>query len=210
MRIILTPEGVPDDDSKRSPGCVEMRKALLIATGTLIAACTVTPEVRGTAAAAQSWPLLSPATLGSVLSASQRLRAAYADQELSLDCAIDVTAGRITVIGLAPAGPRVFTVIYDGQRVNADTSAGVPAVLKPERLLNDLQLALWPQAALEQAFDNTRWRLAQPDPRTRRLLRDGKLVAEVHYADADPWNGRLWLVNFDGGYSIAVESQRLE
>lgn len=186
-----------------------MHKALLM-TVALLAACGTTPAVRGTAAAAQAWPLLAPSTLGSTLSASQRLRAAYADQELSLDCAIDVTAGRITVIGLAPAGPRVFTVNYDGQRVESETSAGVPAALKPERLLNDLQLALWPKAALERAFDHSRWRLAEPDPRTRRLLRDGTLVAEVHYADADPWSGRLWLVNFDGGYSLAVESQRLE
>lgn len=187
-----------------------MRSALLIAIGAFVAACATTPAVRGTAAAAQTWPLLAPATLGSAQSASQRLRAAYTDQELSLDCAIDVTAERITVIGLLPAGPRVFTLNYDGQRLDAETSAGVPAALKPERLLNDLQLALWPRAALERAFDNSRWRLAEPDPRTRRLLRDDKLVAEVHYADADPWSGRLWLVNFDGGYSIAVESQRLE
>lgn len=187
-----------------------MRKALLIGIGTLVTACATTPAVRGTAAAAQTWPLLAPATLGSVQSASQRLRAAYADQEVSLDCAIDVTAERITVIGLIPAGPRVFSVTYDGQHVDAQTSAGAPAALKPERLLNDLQLALWPKAALERAFDNSRWRLAEPDPRTRRLLHDGKLVAEVHYADPDPWSGRLWLVNFDDDYSIAIESQRLE
>ena len=187
-----------------------MHKALLVAVAVVLASCATTSASRGTQATAPAWQLLPPSSLGAVRAVNQRLRAAYADQEISLDCAVSVTTELITVIGLLPAGPRLFTVSYDGRQVDAETSQDVPAALKPERLLNDLQLALWPRQALERAFENSRWRLTEPDPRTRRLLRDGRLVAEVHYGTADPWTGRIWLVNFDGGYSIAVDSQRLE
>jgi hypothetical protein len=157
-----------------------------------------------------TWKPLPPSSLGAARAANQRLRAAFGDQELSLDCAVSVTAERITVIGLVPAGPRMFTVSYDGRQIEAQANRTVPKALEPERLLNDLQLTLWPRQALELAFENSRWRMTEPDSRTRRLLRDGRLVTEVHYATADPWTGRAWLVSFDGGYTISVDSQPLE
>ena len=187
-----------------------MRKAALILMFSLMASCATSQAVRRTSPTSPTWQLLPPSSLGTTRAANQRLRAAYADQEISLDFAVSVTADRITVIGLVPAGPRMFTVSYDGHQMDARASHEVPAALEPGRLLNDLQLALWPRQALERAFEGSRWRLTEPDERTRRLLRDGRLVAEVHYTTADPWTGRTWLVNFDGGYAITVDSQSLE
>jgi len=63
----------------------------------------------------QSWQPLPPSTLGAVRGANQRLRAAFGKQEVSLDCVVNVDADHLTVIGLLPGGPRVFTVEYDGK-----------------------------------------------------------------------------------------------
>jgi Protein of unknown function (DUF3261) len=109
-----------------------------------------------------------------------------------------------------PGGPRMFTIDYDGRHVTVQKNTGVPNALQPERLLNDLQLTLWPRLALQQALEHSSWTVAEPDPRTRRLARDGKLVAEVHYATPDPWTGRAWLVNFERRYSITIDSQPLQ
>lgn len=181
-----------------------MPRTLLAAFGLALAACTTAPVAPPAAAA--SWPLLAPATLGAAVTATQRLRAIHADREISVECALDIDAGRILLVGLLPAGPRLFTVKYDGQRVEAQSSRALPAALSPERMLNDLQLAFWPLAALEAAFARSAWRVVQPDPRTRRLLRGDTLVAEVHYAGPDPWHGRVWLANFVADYSIAIDS----
>ncbi|HKE44761.1 MAG TPA: DUF3261 domain-containing protein [Steroidobacteraceae bacterium] len=186
-----------------------MNRAVLLAAVGLAASCTTTGAREG-AASGQSWQPLPPSTLGATRSANQRLRAAYGDQEISLDCVVNVDADHLTVIGLLPGGPRVFTVEYDGKQVSEQKSSGVPEALRPELLLNDLQLTFWPRAALQTALQNTAWRVTEPDPRTRRLTRDAKLVAEVHYASADPWTGRAWLVNFERGYSITIDSQPLQ
>jgi hypothetical protein len=186
-----------------------MRSALIVLMSSCLVSCAASPIVPEVSPS-PTWKPLPPSSLGAVRAATQRLRAAFGDQELSLDCAVSVTAESITVIGLAPAGPRVFTVSYDGRQVEAQANRAVPKALEPERLLNDLQLTLWPRQALELAFENSRWRITEPDARTRRLLRDGKLVTEVHYATADPWTSRTWLVSFDGGYTISVDSQPLD
>lgn len=184
-----------------------MRSAILVGICALLAGCAATTAARGSQ---MHVPLLPPASLAEERSATQRLRAAFDDQDINLECAISVTADRIVVIGLLPSGPRVFTVSYDGEHVETETSRNVPAGLEPEFLLNDLQLAFWPQQALEQALEHTPWQLTQPDSQTRRLRREGRLIAEVHYVGADPWTGRLWLVNFERSYSLMVDSQPVQ
>jgi hypothetical protein len=174
----------------------------------MLSACATVRDA--STAAAEHWPLLAPATLGASVTVSQRLRAMHGEREMSIECAVDVDAGRILLVGLLPAGPRLFTASFDGTRIDAQSSRALPAALSAERMLNDLQLAFWPLAALERAFAGTGWRVTEPDPRTRRLLRGGSLVAEVHYAGADPWHGRVWLANFVADYSIAIDSAAVD
>jgi hypothetical protein len=154
-------------------------------------------------------PLVAPGIM-QPRSARQRLRAMVGDREIVLDCVVEVTRDRMTVVGLLPAGNRVFSVRYDGTRVEQERTPQVPPQLRPEQLLADVQLAFWPEMALQDAFRDGHWTLTQPDRRTRRLLRDGRLIAEVHYGDADPWRGRVWLVNFERDYALIVDSLPLE
>jgi len=154
-------------------------------------------------------PLVAPG-VAAPHTARQRLRAMVGDREIVLDCVVEVTFDRVTVVGLLPAGNRVFSVRYDGTKVEQERTPQVPAQLQPQQLLADLQLAFWPVESLHDAFRGGPWKLSQPDSRTRRLLRDGRLVAEVHYGDTDPWQGRAWLVNLERGYALIVDSVPLE
>lgn len=169
-----------------------------------LGACQVQPA-RVVEPETATQPLVAPG-VAAPQSARQRLRAMVGDREIVLDCVVEVAAGKVTVVGLLPAGNRVFSVRYDGARVEQERTPQVPAQLRPEQLLADLQLAFWPAESLHDAFRGGPWKLTQPDARTRRLLRDGRLVAEVHYADGDPWRGRLWLVNFERQYALSVDS----
>lgn len=186
-----------------------MRSAVALGLTGLLAGCAGA-RVHEAGPGAASWPPLSPATLGAERAANQRLRAAFSDREVSVDCVVKVSAGHLTVIGLVPGGPRMFSVDFDGQQVSTQKSADMPGDLEPQLLLDDLQLTLWPLPALQRALAHSRWTVSEPDERTRRLARDRKLIAEVHYASSDPWSGRTWLVNFERGYSITIDSVALE
>ena len=159
-------------------------------------------------------PLLPPATLGASRSAQQVLRFAYGERENSLQCALTVTPQSISLIGFNGLGLRLFSLRYDGVKVSGERAPGVPEQVDPQRILADVQLALWPLAALQEKAAGTAWIISEPFAGTRRVRRGDKLIAEIHYADADahydPWNGRLWLANFEFGYSVNVSSQILE
>ena len=92
--------------------------------------------------------------------------------------------------------------------MQAEQGLPIPEQLTPERLLADLQFVFWPVDALRAPLAEDGWEINDA-PGTRRLRRDGRLVAEAHYASDDPWSGRSWLVNFEYGYSMQIDSKAM-
>jgi len=156
-------------------------------------------------------PLLTPATLGRSVQTLQIVHVAFKEREAALQCVLTVADGHISVLGLSALGQRLFTLSYDGgNAMQVQRSPMLPEQVSPERMLADLQLAYWPLSALQDAYRGSTWRVSEPRLGTRRLRQGEELVAEVHYAAADPWAGPLWLSNFRHGYSLAVESKPYE
>lgn len=175
----------------------------LVLSALLLPACALLPQLPP-----PPIPLLSPASLGATKSVAQVLNVAYRDSEFTLQCLLQATPENVNLVALAPLGQRAFTLGYDGRKLTADLRPYVPKNLPPQRVLADLQLALWPLAAWQAQTANSggEWQVSEPRAGLRRLRHNGRLVEEVHYADADPWNGRLWLVNVALGYTLDIQS----
>jgi hypothetical protein len=150
-------------------------------------------------------PLAPPAAL-SARSASQVIHAVYGARAMTLSTAIELDAANLKVVGLTATGLRLFSASWNGAIVSAQKSPFVPDNVDPERVLADVQLALWPLPAVQQAFGKAGFEVTEPFAGVRRLRRGDALVAEVHYASADPWNGRLWFVNFQYDYSLTIDT----
>lgn len=153
-------------------------------------------------------PLLSPASLGQERQVQQQLRGEFGERTFSLRCVVSVDARQLQVIGVTAMGLRAFTLRYDGERLDEQRSPQVPDALQAASLLNDLQLVLWPLPALQRAWSAAGVEVSEPWPGTRRLLRAGRLLAEVHYA-TDGWEGRVWLRHFDRPYSLFIVGSRM-
>jgi hypothetical protein len=191
-----------------------MRPAVLLLVpllSSILGACrTLPPPDRAgdgnRARAAEHAPLAPPDAVGA-RSAAQVIHAAYGARSVVLRTAIEVTPGRLQVVGVTSTGQRLFTASYDGKTIDAQKSPFVPEKLDPERVLADMQLALWPLPAVQAVFRERGLDVNETFPGVRRLLRGDALLAEVHYASADPWNGRLWLVSFEFGYSLTIDTR---
>jgi hypothetical protein len=185
-------------------------KRALLAVGLLwLGACASTPQVPVLASEPKVRPLLPPSTLGQDRAMNQVVRTAMGAREFTFNCVVTVKDDVTTVVGLNAVGVRLFTLRHDGSQVQVEKSAGLPAAFDPAHMLADLQLVFWPLAPLQSRLREEGWKLGEPAPGTRRLLRGDRLVAEVHHAAEDAWTGRSWLVNFEYGYSLQIDSQAL-
>jgi uncharacterized protein DUF3261 len=194
-----------------------VRPALVFALALLASGCTHVPPAtapapeaaaapRDGATAPLAPPPLAPPGAVGARSAAQVIRAAYGARTVTLRTSIQVNDAGLEVVGVTATGQRLFTARYDGTKISADKSPFVPASLDPARVLADMQLALWPLPAVQAAFRERGFSVSEPFAGVRRLMRDDRLLAEVHYAGADPWNGRLWFVSFEFDYSLTIDS----
>jgi len=171
----------------------------------MLGACVSTPpDVAGPAR-----PLVAPATLGTERIVNQVVRGAFGSRDLTFNCVVTVKDDAMTLVGTNSLGLRLFTIRYDGNNVQSEIAPAVQEPLLSEHLLADLQLVFWPSRSLLEPLRQAGWELTEPTPGLRRLRRGEQLVAEAHYSSADPWSGRSWLVNFEFGYSLQIDSQAL-
>lgn len=151
-------------------------------------------------------PAFAPPSALSPRSASQVVHAAYGKRTATLRTAIQIDAAALKVVGVTATGMRIFTASFDGKQVSSERGPFVPKEVSPERVLADMQLALWPLASLQEAYADSGRSVSEPHAGVRRVLRGDRLVAEVHYVTDDPWNGRLWFVSFEFGYSLTIDT----
>lgn len=174
----------------------------------MLGACAGSPQVVPAPATAPL-PLVAPASLGSERVVTQVVRGAFGSRELTFNCVVTVKDGAMTLVGVNSLGLRLFTIRYDGKTVNSEAAPAVQGALIPERLLADMQLVFWPFASLEKPLHEAGWQLSEPAPGIRRLRHGDRLIAEAHYVGADPWSARSWLVNFEHGYSLQIDSEAM-
>lgn len=172
----------------------------------LLGGCALLPPWRGVPPAP---PLLTPASLGGARAASQVLHVQYGKGAFTLQCALQADAGAVILIAIGALGQRAFSLHYDGVKLDAQASPYAPQGLPPERVLSDVQLALWPLPAWQERLRGSDWTISEPAPGTRELFFRRQLVSRVDYAGADPWRARVKLQNLALNYSIGIEPQAM-
>jgi len=163
--------------------------AAALAAGVMVGAaalsgCATSPLTPATPAEV---PLLrlSPASLGHTLNVQQQITVQYPSPqgEQTRDMLALLEAdGTHTRLAAMAGGQVLARIDWDGQDLRVSRSPWAPPELKPERILSDMQLSLWPAPAIRAALPEG-WRLDDA-PGLRRLVLGSEVVAEIRYPDA--------------------------
>lgn len=142
---------------------------------------------------------LAPWALGHELAVQQQLRFHLGSHSRTLDAMLEVDAHqvRLLVQAMGQAGVRVF---WDGHRLQQQRADWLPAAVRAERVLDDLQFALWPLAEIRAVLPQA-WSVREVGP-VRELLHDGIPWLVVTYVD----QAHLHLLNRAEGYVLEIES----
>lgn len=146
---------------------------------------------------------LSPASLATTLALQQQLTVTVGEQAHRLDVLLeaDTQAVRLAILSLGQTAARLE---WDGVQLTQSRAAWFPQAVTAERILDDLQLMLWPADAIRAALP-AGWILTN-DAGTRVLSRGGEVVVRVRYESATTSE----LVHVLAGYRLRVESRVLE
>ncbi|PSU59343.1 DUF3261 domain-containing protein [Photobacterium aphoticum] len=127
--------------------------------------------------------LPTPAELGASLTATQLISAAWNDQQNQLPVQLEVTPEKLVLAGFSSWGARILSLTYQDQALSTDVLPGLGGVLpKPEQVLMNMMLTLWPQSAWQPSLQAVGWQLVDR-PHQRQLLDNhGQVIVDIHYA----------------------------
>lgn len=180
-----------------------MRKAYIA----LIAALALSGCASAPPAPARLGLRLAPATLGESISVQQRLEVERGGSVNTLDVALEIDPSRLELVGMA-FGQRVLTLSYDGKELSSWRHVMLPSQLRAEDVLEDVQLTLWPAAALRASLGQG-WSIEEAGLR-RTLSKDGADVIVIDYSGPTRWQGKVVLRNLRYDYRLTIESAAAE
>lgn len=146
---------------------------------------------------------LAPATLGQSLSLQQHLTIERNHHVNELDTALEINPQQLNLVGLA-FGQRVMTLHYDGHTLQTWRHPRLPAQLRGEDVLEDIQLTLWPAKAICNALP-AGWRIEEKKLQ-RTLLLNNEPIMVIDYSHKKPWIGTTILTNLRYHYRLTIKN----
>lgn len=157
--------------------------ALIACAGLLlISACSTQQSVPTQPLVAQPLELprlaLSPSSLGREVALQQSVLITAPDgSQKALQALLEVDAHAVR-LALVHMGQSLAQLHWDGQQLQVQRSRYLPAQVQPERVLSDLQLALWPPPAIAAQLPAA-WRLEVQSHGERSLYYQDVLQVKV-------------------------------
>lgn len=146
--------------------------AASVAFSGALAGCPATPPMPPEAPQLR----LAPALLGRALNLQQHLTLQAPGREQQLDVLLEADAQHVQM-GVLAMGQVAARLEWDGSTLTESKASWWPQAVSGARILSDLQLTLWPVAAIQAALP-AGWRLAE-DGNVRTLTQDGDVVTVI-------------------------------
>ena len=109
----------------------------------------------------------------------------------------------LDLVGLA-FGQRVLSLHYDGKEMTSWRHLMLPAQVRAEDVLEDMQLTLWPREAIAQALP-AGWRIEDSGLRRTLFLHD-EAVTVIDYSAMPRWSGTVVLDNLRYRYRLTIQN----
>ena len=179
---------------------MKLVRLLMVALLLGLSACATPP-----APPAGATPLLrlAPSALGRTLALQQQLTVQAGARTERLDVLLEADAQtvRLALLGMGQTGA---SLEWDGHDLKQTQAPWWPRAVSAERILSEMQLALWPADAVRQALPPG-WTL-EANAAERLLRQEGRAVIRIRY----PSPTRLEFEHLRDGYRIDAESVSLD
>lgn len=173
-----------------------MQRLIVLLLCVLLAACATRP-----ARPAVELPALrlAPSALGHELAVQQRLVFRFGTHLREVDALLEVDASEVR-LAVQAMGRTGVSLQWDGKHLAEQRAPWLPAAVRGERVLDDVQFSLWPADAVRAVLP-AGWELHEAGD-VRELRRDGRawLVRERTSATT------LQVRNRADGYDLTIES----
>lgn len=181
----------------------------------LLTACSLKPQTSATQVEVSPdvWiELPNPVELGESITASQLISASWQNEQgqrqaQQLPVQLQIDNQHIVLAGFSSWGTRILSLDYNGESIETQVLSGLENTLpKPEQVLFNLMITLWPLNAWEAPLNKVRWTIV--DEGNKRVIynSDDQAVLEITYMGNAPLDGDIQFLNIPLNYSITIKT----
>lgn len=154
--------------------------------------------------------LPSPADFAETINVSQLISAQWGKQaQQKLLVQLQVDPQRVVLAGFSAWGAKLLSLDYSGNEINTYVLSGFSDVLpKPEQILFNVMLSIWPIQAWQKPLTKIGWKLQQQG--LQRLLLDdqGKVIVHINYQQQPYLDGTITFKHLGLNYTIIIETNK--
>lgn len=156
--------------------------------------------------------LPTPEMLGHSLNVSQLITAQWAQtKQQKLQMQLQVDPQRVVLVGFSAWGAPVLKLTYTGEQIQTSVMAGLEDKLpKPEQVLLNLMLSIWPVRAWQKPLDQIGWKLTEHGLLRKLIDQKGNIVAEVSYQTRPAIDGLIQFKHHQLNYIITIETHKTD
>ncbi len=158
--------------------------------------------------------LLPPLSFGKKITLTQVATIRANKQHHELIFQLEIADNIMTVVAFQSTGIKLFTVLYDGQTIKSHGNAAILKNIKPQYLLADIQLSLWPVEVLKTLWFNqldcykqSKCQFIESEnQRQRRLLIENNAIVTIEFDRAPPKRYKSEYFHHQRNYRIQLET----
>jgi len=155
--------------------------------------------------------LPTPAQLGYQVTASQLISAQWQDDtgkhSQQLPVQLQVKPQQVLLAGFSSWGTRILSLNYQNNTIDTQVMNGLENTQpKPEQVLFNLMITLWPRSAWEEPLNQVKWRMIDANNTRTILDNSGDTVIEIEYPSHDPFSGEIQFHNRKLKYTITIQT----
>jgi len=137
-----------------------------------------------------------------IRSATQQVAINVNDSRHELLSQLELDRDKLTLVGLAPLGQALFTLVFDGVSLNSQQSMLLGDEFKAEYLLALIQLIYWPEEDVNAHLQGATLTSPECDaPRCRRIYattndtkeNQQESILKISFNNRDPWKAEVEL-----------------
>jgi hypothetical protein len=156
--------------------------------------------------------LPTPAMLGHSLNLSQLITVQWAQtKQQKLQMQLQVDSEHVVLVGFSAWGAPILRLTYTGERIQTSVMAGLENKLpKPQQVLLNLMLSLWPVTAWQKPLDKIGWKLIEQGLLRQLMDQKGNIIAEVSYQTRPAIDGLIRFKQHQLNYTITIETHKTD
>ena len=152
--------------------------------------------------------LPTAASFGQEINVSQLITAKWGEQaEQQILTQLQIDKQQVVLAGFSAWGAKLLSLSYANNEIQTYVLSGFSETLpKPEQVLFNVMLSIWPVKAWQTPLDAIDWKLQEEGLQRKLLDADGDVVVIIDYQQKPYLDGKITFKHLRLNYTVIIET----